>query len=623
MSRINILPKTIYNRISAGEVVDRPYSVVKELIENSIDAGSKNISIYIEKGGKQLIKIEDDGCGIEKEDLHNAFLPHATSKLCCVEDLYKISTLGFRGEALASISSVAGVRICSKTLNSDFCYEISCNGGEIGQVKECQGFDGTIIEVRNLFYNTPAREKFMKTDKGEESDISNIISKFILSNPEISFSYYIEDKLSMQSYGGGTEEALLAVYGNQTLHDCYCISTIKNGIEISGYISKPHFTKSNRTYQSVFLNGRCITNATISSAVQNAYSSYLMKRQYPFYVLYVNVPTEIVDVNVTPNKSDVRFANNQIIYGSIYSVISSVLDGRATALEIITDTPEEVKESVKEELNQVAQETRDFLNSIQNTTKKEEKSIKYESIEKVLPDRITFNDSVVDSYTTQSVIPQIQGQDIYEENKKYLDSLNKPVQEKIDFSFYQYKGNLFNTYLIYEYGREVFLIDQHAAHERLIYDKLKKSIASHNVILQPMLVPYIWNLNMQEFAFIQEKIDYIREIGFEIEEFGTNTYKISAVPLDLQDIDLSDFLGELVSDTSSLRGIKLEELIKDRIAMQACKSAVKGGMALSQNEIDSLFESLSLNFGLKCPHGRPIAIKIEKTQIEKLFKRIV
>ena len=286
MAKINVLGSNIYNRIAAGEVVDRPYSVVKEFVENSLDAGAKNISVQIEKGGKSLICIQDDGEGIEKSDLPTAFLPHATSKIGKVEDLDLIRTLGFRGEALASIASVAQVCIRSKYKDAAEAYEISCNGGEIGDVLPCALGAGTEICAENLFYNTPVRAKFLKTDKGEESEISNFISRFILGNPNVAFTYFVEGKQVMQSFGGGLEEAVAAVYGGNIVNECYRIDAVKHGIRLYGYIGKPSFTKANRTYQSVFVNGRYVVNNTVSSAISNAYASYLMKRQYPFYVLF-------------------------------------------------------------------------------------------------------------------------------------------------------------------------------------------------------------------------------------------------------------------------------------------------------------------------------------------------
>ncbi len=351
MPKINILPAKVYNRIAAGEVVDRPYSVVKELIENSIDAGATEIQVYVEKGGTQLIRVVDNGCGIEREDLHSAFLPHATSKIAKAEDLEKIVTLGFRGEAVASIASVSKMTITSKTANGP-CYRLTSNGGELGEITQTADESvGTDVQVEMLFFNTPVRLGFLKAEKTEEAEITACVSRFILGHSDISFVYYLNGKKVLQSYGGGMEEALAGVYGASVLERLIKIDADKHGLRIRGFIGDQNFYKANKSYQTVFLNGRYILNTTITTAITGAYSTYLMKRQYPFYVLYIDMPTEFVDVNVHPNKIDVRFADNRIVYGSIYNVVTAVLDGNAKALEYIE------KDTTKQEENEKAQST--------------------------------------------------------------------------------------------------------------------------------------------------------------------------------------------------------------------------------------------------------------------------
>lgn len=638
MAKINILESNVYNRIAAGEVVDRPYSVVKEFVENSIDAGAKNITVSIERGGKDLICVSDDGTGIGKEDLRSAFLPHATSKIARAEDLDFIRTLGFRGEALASIASVANVRLRSRAAGADEAYELVCSGGKMGEITPCALGAGTEICAENLFFNTPVRAKFLKSDKGEEGDISNFVSRLVLGNPTVAFRYYIDGKLALQSFGGGEDEALAAVYGGNTVQECYKIDAEKHGIRIRGFLGKPSFTKANRTYQSVFVNGRYVVNNTIGSAISNAYASYLMKRQYPFYVLYIDIPPEAVDVNVHPNKSDVRFENNQVVYGCIYSVISSVLDGNASALEFVVgakDAPAEPEAAPR-------------TASLENTAvpKREEKAEEAPAAMTeggsghmkeapcrqdaffVPPRASEMKGGAVfefhDSASAADVEKERERQAVFEENKRYLEALeNKARQQKLIFENAVYWGCLFNTYLIYEEGDNAYIIDQHAAHERLIFDRLCAEAEKRKVVQQPLLVPYVLNVNREEFAFLAENAENIRRIGFEMEEFGQGSFKISAVPLDLQDIDLCSFFEELLSEVGSLRGIRLTEVLRDRIAMTACKHAVKGGMLLTDSEKEKLFEMLHGDMGLKCPHGRPIAVKMTKYEIEKMFKRIV
>lgn len=631
MAKINILESSVFNRIAAGEVVDRPYSVVKEFVENSIDAGATSVTVEIIRGGKEMIRVSDNGSGIEKEDFLTAFLPHATSKISCVEDLDAIKTLGFRGEALASIASVANVTVKSRAKGSDGAYRITCSGGVLGELTPCALDCGTEICAENLFYNTPVRAKFLKSDKGEEAEITNFVSRFILGNPNISFKYYVDGKLNLQSFGDGPEEAVAAVYGAQVLRDCYEIKAVKNGIGLRGYIGKPSFTKANRTYQSTFVNSRYVVNATISSAIANAFASYLMKRQYPFYVLFIDVPPEVVDVNVHPNKADVRFENNQIIYGSIFSVVSSVLDGNASALDYVV----QAKEIPATDDNQEMQSTlRDIKEEKQvpfpSTTVKIENKIGHPTekqypvrpLKESAPAPIVFRDSGYIRETPTEKI--IQARDIFEENRQILLAAEqKAKQQKIIFESAEYKGCLFNTYLLYEMGDDCYIIDQHAAHERLLFDKFKDEMEKRSVIKQPMLITYVLNVNAQEAEFLLSNQAILDQIGFECEPFGNNCFKVSTVPLELQDVTISEFFSEILNNVGTLKAIRLGDLLRDKLAMTACKHAVKGGMNLTDSEKRKLFEMLGGDMGLKCPHGRPIAVRMSRYEIEKMFKRIV
>ncbi len=325
--KINVLTADVYNKIAAGEVVDRPYSVVKELVENAIDAGATEITIETEGGGKQLIRITDNGGGISFDDLPRAFLPHATSKLSTANDLERILTLGFRGEAIASIASVSRMKILSKTKNGK-AYSLSSEGGKMGAVKEDAGADGTVVTVGEVFFNTPARRKFLKSDSQEDGDIAAMVARFILSRPEIAFTYYIDGRVKYRSLGDGLKAALAAVYGAGILENVLEISAEKHGLSLKGFIGNQNFSKSNRSYANLFVNGRYVINQTVATAITNAYGAYLMKRQFPFYVLFLEVPPELLDVNVHPNKTDVRFADNRIVFGFVYSIVSAVLDGR-------------------------------------------------------------------------------------------------------------------------------------------------------------------------------------------------------------------------------------------------------------------------------------------------------
>ncbi len=609
--KINILSPDVYNKIAAGEVVDRPYSVVKELVENAIDAGATEICVEIEGGGKRLIRVTDNGGGIGKDDLVRAYSPHATSKLSCAEDLFGVSTLGFRGEALASISAVSRMNIVSKPADEE-AHSLSCEGGTVGKVSPAAGGKGTEVTVRDLFYNTPARLKFLKSDGQEESDVTNMMARFILSRPEISFTYLAGGKKKYHSYGDGLSAALASVYGAEILSELYEINADKHGVRLRGFIGNQNFSKPNRSYQSLFVNGRYVINQTVSAAISNAYASYLMKRQYPFYVLFLDLPPEIVDVNVHPNKADVRFADNQIVYGSVYSVVSAVLDGNSRALEYLAELPPRASAPKAEEVKP----------SREMTLAEAKKELQFE---------IPLTAGKTGGYARSETPPILEvhapapapAADAFEENRRMLLDREKKKQQRVDPATLAFKGELFRTYLIYECGDDAYIVDQHAAHERLIYDKLRAKIQARTVVAQPMLAPYILRLNAQEFSFLEKNAAYLAEIGFEIEEFGGNSFKISAVPGDLIGIDLESFFAEVLSSMESLRAIKLADLIKDRLASAACKAAVKGGEKLTDSEAKALLERMEGDMGLKCPHGRPVAVHLKKSEVEKLFKRIV
>ena len=701
MAKINILPSKVYNRIAAGEVVDRPYSVVKELVENSIDAGATEIEIHVDGGGKQLIRVIDNGSGIERDDLHSAFLPHATSKIATAEDLDSIATLGFRGEAVASIAAVSRMTITSKTENGK-CYKLTCDGGDLGQITETTGHKGTDVCVETLFYHTPVRLGFLKSDKAEETEITNFVSRFILNRSDIAFTYYANGKKVLQSFGGGDEEAMVCVYGAAVLSECYCIDAQKHGIRIRGYIGNQNFFKANKSYQNVFLNGRYIVNSTISAAISNAYASYLMKRQYPFYVLHIDVPSEIVDVNVHPNKSDVRFADNQIIYGCIHTVIAAILDGHTKALEYVVKTPAQAPiydapERTPEPITEAPKKTGNAQGSVQTTSgfatltyeeakreieesapifaarKKglelpfeEESTVKSEEGKKLAYPKGFIPKELIEPYVPKPSLGEIEElttardtgaeelhkrfpdlyfeetyltvndpqkeqsqektveEDSFAANKRYLEELeNKKKQNRIDVSNCVYAGKLFNTYLIYELGDCAYIIDQHAAHERLIYNRLKAQMDARAIVRQPMLLPYELQLNPTEGDFIREHLAEIQDLGFEIQETAENCFVVTEIPVDLQNINLANFFNDILSDVDGYKAIRLADILKDKLATAACKAAVKGGMDLTREEIDALFALMDGDMGLKCPHGRPVVVKLTKTELEKMFKRIV
>lgn len=647
MSKIVLLTKEVYNRIAAGEVVERPFSVVKELVENSIDAGATEIVIKLEDGGKKLISVKDNGSGIEKDDLVNATMPHATSKIKTADDLDKIATLGFRGEALASIASVSEMKIISKVRTAEIGYYIESDYGVLGDLEPFPADDGTVIEVRNLFKNTPAREKFLKPSKNEEADIVNIVTRLIFTHPEIAFKLVFDGKEKLHYAGGSIDEAIIEIYGYETIRDCIQIETEKNGLKISGFIGETYFVKPNRTYQTIVLNGRYVQNITLQTAIHNAYAPYLMKRKYPFYVLKIDVAPEFVDVNVHPNKADVRFADNHVVYGAIYSIVSKVLEGNAAAIDIVKPNGYFQTGSVVE--------TKPVTDSENKNEENGER--KYADVvgcddPVVLPDYLTrlgkFFDPVTaekeglfdnlplsspssgSTETETSEEKKLSIDDIFAENKKYIEELEsrksnteKPTQTEISVDDnIRVVGQVLKTYLIFEKGEDIYFIDQHAAHERLLFDKFTEEYKNGKTDEQTLLVPFLYSVNEKEAEFLTSRFEYFRNAGIDVAEYEDGVFAVYALPLTLLDMDIKAFFDDVLSDMSFGKA-DMPDIIRDKLAQKACKAAIKSGKTLSQSEIDKLLEKLHGDMGLKCPHGRPIAIRITRTEIDKWFKRIV
>jgi DNA mismatch repair protein MutL len=437
----------------------------------------------------------------------------------------------------------------------------------------------------------------------------------MLANPNISFKYLINGKVIYQTYGDGLESAMINVYGYSVINNCFYIETEKNGIKIKGYIGKHNYVKSNRTYQTLIVNGRYVLNQTINSAITNAYSAYLMKRQYPFFVLHVDLPAEFVDVNVHPNKTEVRFQNNQVVYGTIYSVISSVLDGTNKALDIVKVDLKKDEDELKSVRSEIKENTENFAGA--------------STIEQLLtPYKKTFGakKSKVQDYSVNTLENKATKEqlDIFAQNKAYIEKLEKSKinQDKIEIEDpLVFIGQAFNTFLIYQKEESLYIVDQHAAHERLLYDKML-SYTEGNIISQPLLVPLRIKPNPLEQAVLEEILPIIKNIGIEMEKGIDGSYMVSVVPIELIDIDFEKFLQEMTEDYSTYNK-KTPSVILEKIMQKACKSAIKAGDKLTRLEIETLTRKLNENFGLKCPHGRPIDVKITKTEIYKWFKRIV
>ena len=632
MAKINILDSSVYNQIAAGEVVERPASVIKELVENSIDSGASIITIEIENGGIDLMSVTDNGSGIEKEELHKAFLPHATSKISSESDLVNILTLGFRGEALASIAAVSSVTITSKPKEQECAYLISATAGNIGKIEPSGADNGTTVKVQNLFYNVPARAKFLKKPKQEEGEITNIVSRFILANPNISIRYIADGKTIYQSAGQGVKDALFCVYGKDGINQTLPVSYSCEGLKISGVIGKPSINKPNRTYQTIIINGRFINSQQISYAVTNAYLGFLMKRQYPFFVLYLEIDPDLVDVNVHPNKMEVRFQNGEMIFDAIYKATLEALSKLDSISEInLFKEKEKSTEQISQEKAQELVEKSFGFNKVDDVvvTDDEVDYSSEEKQEKIDDKREQYLSSMIhmSELSTQGVADGLGIGSILLDK---LAKFDKPEKQKLTQDSFDVGtvltrvGKVFNTYLILQDADTLYFIDQHAAHERLLYEKFKEAVEKGELAVQPLIAPYIFSVNNKEREMLLGHMENLTKLGFFITEFGDNAYKVEQIPAILVDINFADFFNEFLQENKRTSNITSTDLIRDELMQMACKSAVKGGDNLTSDEISKLYVSLGKGkVALFCPHGRPIVIRINKDEIDKWFKRIV
>lgn len=661
---IKTLPLYVCNQIAAGEVVERPASVVKELFENAIDAGANEISVFISGGGLSEIVVMDDGCGMTKENLRKSFLPHATSKLEDIKDLDTLSTLGFRGEAIASIASVSEMEITSKTDDMEIGYTMKCVGGVTEEPTEAPCVEGTCVTVRKLFYNTPARLKFMKTAKAEETAVTDLIERLILANSTVSVKYYCEEKLILESFGDGLRQCVSCVYGMSVVDNCYEISYEKNGLLIEGLIGTKNLWRGTRSYQTIIVNGRWIEDKTISSAVANAYAPYLMKRQYPFFVLKIIIDPDAIDVNVHPRKTEIRFKDNGVVYATVKSVLSRVLDGSSDALNIVVrqprlgsevhitadDTPISEYDFVSKPISGNSYDShRDpiFTTGTRGMYKQPESEKKdsggysdYEGCEydftpkkRVKAEVARYEQKITDFTDAETLKEEKRRQaeaeladKIFAENKAYAEKLAKgetEQQETEKEEELKIVGQVFNTFLLLESGNELVVIDQHAAHERLLFDKFCMRLKTDSVMKQSLLFPYAFKVNASEGEIMEGLHDRFVEMGFEVLRDGdSDVFKVYSIPVELIGINLDEFFKEIIDD-EQFKDEKTIGVIREKLIQKACKSAIKSGDELSLLEMKTLIEDLKKDWTLRCPHGRPIAIKITRTDFDKWFKRIV
>lgn len=651
---INVLSPKIYNRIAAGEVVDKPASVVKELVENSIDAGATKIKIEIVEGGTKKISISDNGCGISKDDLPLAFLPHATSKISNLDDLDGIETLGFRGEALASIASVSMVSLSTKTKESETGFKIEANGGEISKVEEVARVDGTTLVCQNLFYNTPARAKFLRKPKAEEGDITHLIEKFMLAHPEIDFQYFVDGKSVYSHQGGSLEEVIYLIYGKEVFDKLLQLEHEEDGIKIGGFIVSPKLSRPNRTYQSLFVNGRYVENYMISACVSGAFEHFLMKGRFPIYVIKLDVPFDRVDVNVHPNKKEVKFDNSSRIFGILRRAVEKALVG-ANLIADFQFTKEEEKEWNKFDISQDKEPARTSFDAQSQTnfeklTESEGASFRSVVDDESLKEKIVspkeyqkkgidiinmpefstvkgdkreknrFGGNIFFDQSGDSLLHEVEisvKNDMHSETK-----LEKKVENETfltsNIDSIKIVGVIFKTYILTEFEDAVYVIDQHAMHERQNYERLKAQIEKNNVAKQDLLIHYKVELVAKDKQLFREKLANLTQIGFEIKDCDTY-FEILSVPFVISGINLGKFVEEILS-SDAFNEKTASGLVNDKLCQTACKHSIRAGDSVSKEEIAYLIDEMKGSVAL-CPHGRPIVVKIAKKDFEKMFKR--
>lgn len=655
MKRINLLDENTSNKIAAGEVVERPSSVVKELIENSIDAEAKNITIEIEEGGESLMKIIDDGWGIHPDDMKKAFMPHATSKIKNSEDIYSIQTLGFRGEALPSIASVGKVNIKSRIEDNDFGNELVIEGGDIKSFEECGVNKGTTIEVRDLFFNVPARKKFLKSTSREGSLIADIVNRTAIAHPDISFKLINNGKKSLHTFGTGKlKDVLRTVYGKTVSENLIYFEEAGDAVTIYGYIGKEEIARGSRNNQSIFVNGRYIKHKTVVAAVEQAFKSFSTCNKFPFFILFIEVYPELVDVNIHPTKAEIKFTDDRMIFKKVFDTVHKALkedifeDFKLPEEGNTKYTPfhEDVHEEIKMDIKPAA-----FVDSVtmQSFEKREEINIpvdlkshsEFESCNSLVKEErfnyeepIKNSPSYVEPYhkevSKEEEIPYFK----YEPSKETTSTISnyekeeqvQPVEKERVAKFPPLKiiGQFNKTYILGEYDEVLYMIDQHAAHEKIMFEKYLKDIEEESLVVQPLLIPCVIDLSIDDYSCFEENKDIFSKAGFTLDEFGGNSLSLKEVPYFLGKLDPKNLFLSILDNLKSLGSGKTTEVKYNKIATMACKSAVKGNDVLSDLEMIKLVEELRyIDDPFHCPHGRPTIIKFSNYDLEKKFRRIV
>ena len=666
MQHIQVLDQVTIDKIAAGEVIERPASIVKELVENAIDAGATHVTIEIEEGGISLIRITDDGSGIKKEDIRNAFLRHTTSKIHNVEDLLHITSLGFRGEALSSIAAVTKVEVITKTKEAILGTRYVIEGGQELSLDEAGASDGTTFIIRQLFYNVPARRKFLKTAMTEAGHVQDLLIRLALSHPEVAFRFLNNNQEKLRTSGSGKlKDVIYNIYGRDVASNLLELDYRQGSIYITGYLGKPLITRGNRNFETFFVNGRYVKSTMISRAVEDAYKDFMMQHKFPFVVLHFQVDTETVDVNVHPTKMELRFQNQQEVYKTVFEAIHRQLlepelipqvevpepltspvqekkktpspdlklvrrvmpsDSKEAAVSIATTpidsaaqtVPEPVKEEPHNEdyfIRKMRERVMSYHNRNSSAEVKDQKKIFRPEEQK----------KRIQTSVREATTYKINETPVVQKKPEQLNLFEEKLLKREVRAEYRLIGQVFDTYWLVQFQDNLYIIDQHAAHERVLYERTLKEMKNREFTSQYLSPPIILTLSMQEAELLKTHKERFERIGFEIEPFGGEEYAIRAVPANLFSIAKKELFMEMLDNLADgLSTNMTPDIIDEKVASMSCKAAVKGNNRLSAQEVDALIgELLELENPYHCPHGRPTIIAMSKKELEKKFKRIV
>ncbi|MFL0196381.1 DNA mismatch repair endonuclease MutL [Clostridium sp. WILCCON 0269] len=631
MKRINLLDIDTSNKIAAGEVVEGPSSVIKELIENSIDSGAKNITVEIEEGGQKSIKITDDGSGIHPLDIEKAFMPHATSKISTLEDINKIYSMGFRGEALSSIAAVSNVILKSRVEEFNCGKEICISGGNLEYIQDAGSNLGTTVLVKDLFFNVPARQKFLKSPSREGANISDIVNRLSLANPNIMFKFFKDSKKSLVTYGSGNVmDAIRCVYGKNVYENIIPIESHSDVVSIYGYIGNSEVSRGSRNNQSIFVNKRYVKDKSITAAVEKAFKSFLTVNKFPFFILFLDIFPEFVDINVHPAKWEIKFSDSRMIFKFVFDAVHMAL-----------------RESLKDSFNIDTEDVLKFKEEQQKIEKiqipidfKPSNSESYIIEEEYGNNKKQYNNSGEDNRIFLESKYDLNKNNIIKDTKDcFYENVNDNIEEKIKLNIskkeaeeetkipklpaFKIIGQFNYTYIIAEAGSNLYIIDQHAAHEKILFERYKNSIQRENVVSQVLITPVVMELTVKDYVYYIENEDIFKKVGFSVELFGNNTINIREVPVILGKPDIKNLFMDMIDNLKNMGSGDTWEVKYLSIAALACKAAIKAKHNLSILEMEHLLQELRfIEEPFTCPHGRPTIIKFTLNDLEKKFKRI-